>query len=140
MSSTSNSALLSLLSDTGQTVSDDDEDIRHRKVNDTDGRDIGHVADLLIDEREHKVRFLLVERGGFLGLGRTKTLVPVDGITKIDDDVHIDHSRDHVANGPGYDPALMTDPVYLGAVYDHYGSTPYWVAGYGYPSFPRHQV
>jgi sporulation protein YlmC with PRC-barrel domain len=139
MTSTSDSALLVLLSDTDRTVSSDDEDIRHLKVKDVDGTDVGRVTDLLIDERECKVRFLLVEHGGFVGFGRTKTLIPVDDITAIGDEVHIDHSRDHVASGPGYDPRLMNDPVYYGSVYDHYGTTPYWVAGYGYPRFPRYQ-
>lgn len=137
MTSTSDSALLSLLGDSGQTVSSDDEDIRGRKVKDTNGKDIGHVDDLLIDEREHKVRFLLVEHGGFLGIGCKKTLIPVDDIVTIDDhDVGIDHAKDHVARCPGYDPELMSDRTYLSSVYGHYGSTPYWGVGYGYPLYP----
>lgn len=129
--------MLSLLSDSYQTVSSDDDDIRGRKVEDSNGVQLGHVGDLLIDERERKVRFLLVEHGGFLGIGRTKTLIPVDDITGIDnDEVHIDHSKDHVADGPGYDPELMSNTVYLGSVYDHYGATPYWGVGYGLPRYP----
>jgi PRC-barrel domain len=49
------------------------------------------VEDLLIDDRERKVRFLLVEHGGFLGLGETKSFIPVNAITRITDThVHIE--------------------------------------------------
>src|SRR5690348_16824706 len=86
---------LSKLSETGQTVASDDEDIRGRKVKDKDGEDVGKVADLLIDDAEHKVRFLLVEHGGFLGIGDTKSFIPVDAITRITaDDVFVDQSRE----------------------------------------------
>ena len=138
MTSTSDSAVLTLLGDTGRTVSVEDVDIRGRRVLDSHGKDIGHIADLLVDERQHRVRFLLVDHGGFLGIGRTKTLIPVGDITAITDiAVCIDHSLGHVADGPGYDPALEVEPVYLGTVYDHYGRPPYWGVGYGYVTSSR---
>jgi len=59
MSSQSN-ATISKLSDSGQTVTPSGDDIRGRKVKDKDGNDLGKVHDLLIDDQEHKVRFLLV--------------------------------------------------------------------------------
>jgi len=134
---TQDNATLSKLSDTGQTVKDAADDIRGRKVKDKDGKDIGTVHDLLIDDRERKVRFLLVEHGGFLGLGRTKSFIPVDAITRITaDDVLINHTRDHVAAAPGYAPDLVADRAYHGSIYSHYGYMPYWTAGYGYPPFP----
>jgi sporulation protein YlmC with PRC-barrel domain len=136
MTSSSDDAVLSMLSHSGQTVASPDEDIRGRKVKDKDGNDLGKVDDLLIDEREGKVRLMLVEHGGFLGLGRTKSFIPVAAINRISgDEVHINHSRQHVASGPGYDPELVQDKAYLGAHYDHYISGP-WGAGYGFPGFP----
>ena len=101
-------AVLSKLSDSGQPVSSSEQDIRGLKVKDKDGNDLGKVEDLLIDDLEHKVRFLLVEHGGFLGMGQTKSFIPVDGITMISNrEVHINHSKEHVANAPGYDPKLV---------------------------------
>ncbi len=85
---TQDNVTLSKLSDTGQTVSNAADDIRGRKVKDKDGNDLGKVDDLLIDDQERKVRFLRVEHGGFLGVGETKSFIPVDAITKITDDVH----------------------------------------------------
>jgi sporulation protein YlmC with PRC-barrel domain len=131
---TQNNAILSKLSDIGKTVEGVANDVRGRKVIDKDGKDLGKVHDLLIDDNEGKVRFLLIEHGGFLGMGETKSFVPVDAITRItEDEVFINHTRDHVAGAPGYDPALINDPVYHEGIYSYYGYPPYWGAGYVYP-------
>ena len=74
------------------------------------GEELGKVDDLLIDEREQKVRFLEVTSGGFLGLGATKFLLPVDAITRLtDDSVYINQSRESVAGAPRYDPTLVEE-------------------------------
>jgi sporulation protein YlmC with PRC-barrel domain len=41
-----------------------------RKVTDKDGKDVGKVHDVFVDDRERKARSLLVEHGGFLGYRR----------------------------------------------------------------------
>ncbi len=131
---TNSNATIIKLSDSGQTVTPAADDIRGRTVKDKDGEDIGKVHDLLIDDQEHKVRFLLVEHGGFLGFAQTKSFIPVDAITKITDDgVAINHSRGHVAAAPPYDPELVNNPEYHNSIYGHYGYTPYWGLGYSYP-------
>ncbi len=127
-------ATLYTLGDRGQTVDGPDNDIRGRQVKGNDGQVLGKLAELLVDDREHKVRFLLVEHGGFLGFGQTNSLIPVDAITNITaDDVLVDQSHDHVAAAPGYDPALVDDRPYQSSIYTHYGYAPYWGAGYAYP-------
>jgi len=133
-------AVLTKLSDTKLTVGDPNEDVRGRKVIDKNGHEIGKVDDLLIDNREHKVRLLQVESGGFLGLGETKVLIPVDAITRItDDEVHINHTREHVAGAPRYDPELANDETNWGGIYGYYGYGPFWGAGYRYPPYPNYQ-
>jgi sporulation protein YlmC with PRC-barrel domain len=118
------------LGDRGQRVDGLANDVRGRAVKDNNGASIGTVADLLVDDRENKVRFLLVEHGGFLGFGEKKILIPVDAITKItEDDVLISQSREHVAAAPGYDPGLVDDRPYYANIYGHWGYTPYWGAG-----------
>lgn len=132
-----NTATLSKLSDTGQTVADPAEDIRGRKVKDKGGEDIGRVDDLLIDDHDHKVRFLRVEHGGILGFGATASFIPVDAISRItDDDVQISQARRHVADAPGYDPDLADATGYYGDLYGYYGYTPFWGVGYVPPGFP----
>jgi sporulation protein YlmC with PRC-barrel domain len=110
-------------------------DVRGRRVTDKNGDGIGRVADLLVDEREDKIRFLLVEHGGFLGFGATKTLIPVEAITTVTlDAVSVNQSRERVAATPGYDPDLIDQRPYQATNYLHYGYIPYWSQGYTYPS------
>jgi sporulation protein YlmC with PRC-barrel domain len=136
MTTTDHTASLRTIGDDGLTTTDPAEDVRGRRVLDNTGKDIGDVDDLLVDDREHKVRFLRVAAGGFLGLGETKFLIPVDAITDVDDKaVHVDQTRDHVASGPRYEPKLMNVP-YLSDIYSHYGYVPYWGLGYMYPLYP----
>jgi len=133
------SAKLVKLADTEMTVRDREEDIRGRHVVDPAGQDIGTVDALLVDETESKVRFLQVASGGFLGIGQEMVLIPVDAITRIDDDhVHIDQTRERVAEAPAYDPTLAVDKTYYGGLYGYYGYTPFWGAGYAYPAFPHY--
>ncbi len=135
MTSNDNTTLYTL-GDHGQTVDGSANDIRGREVKDIDGAGIGKVADLLVDDREEKVRFLLVEHGGFLGFGETKTLIPIDAVTKVtEDEVFVNQSREQVASAPGYAPDLIDDRPFHSSIYSHYGYAPYWGVGYAYPFF-----
>ncbi len=111
------------LRDEAMTVSSSDEDIRGRMVKDSDGQDLGKVDGLLIDAAEKKVRFMEVASGGFLGFGERKSLIPIEAITRITaDEVHISHTRAHVAGAPPYDPDLAAeDADYFFGLYPHYG-------------------
>lgn len=125
------------LSDSTLTVADPAEDVRGSKVLDRNGDDIGTVDDLLLDDQEHRVRFLEVAHGGFLGIGEEHFLVPVDAVKRIDaDHVHIDRQRADLSEVPGYNPALAEAPDYYGNVYGWWGYSPYWVPGYAYPPYP----
>ena len=114
---------LSRLRDTDRTVSSDDQDIRGRMVKDKDGHDLGTIEGLLIDEAERKVRFMEVGSGGFLGLGESKSLIPVEAITRMTPDaVYIGHTREHVAGAPRYDPELVETKLdYVSNLYPYYG-------------------
>ncbi len=111
------------LRDIGKTVSIDDQDIRGRMVKDVDGRDLGTIEGLLVDAEAGRVHFMEVASGGFLGLGETKSLIPVEAITKItDDEVHISHTREHVAGAPPYDPELAAKNAdYFFGLHPYYG-------------------
>jgi sporulation protein YlmC with PRC-barrel domain len=129
-------AALHKLSDTDFTVADPAEDVRGRKVLDKVGEEIGSVDDLLIDDREKKVRFLRVAAGGFLGLGETTFLIPVDAVTRVTPDaVRVDQTRERVTAGPRYDPDVVREPDWS-SVYGYYGYPPYWGPGYVYPPYP----
>jgi sporulation protein YlmC with PRC-barrel domain len=141
MAQIENTATLVRLSDTELTVADPAADIRDRRVVDRDGEEVGTVDDLLIDDHDKRVRFLEVASGGFLGIGATKFLIPVEAITRISDDtVYVNQARQHIAGAPRYDPDLIHREAgeggYYGDVYQHYGYPPYWSPGYMYPPYP----
>ena len=111
------------LQDLDRTVAIPDEDIRGRMVKDKDGHDLGTIDGLLVDAVGQKVRFMEVATGGILGLGETKSLIPVEAITRVaDHEVYISHTREHVAGAPAYDPKLVReDATYASSLYPYYG-------------------
>ncbi len=134
-----NDSILRKLHDSGETVANTAEDVRGRKVVDKAGDKVGTVEGLMIDDAQNKVRFLRVEAGGFLGLGATHLMIPVDAISSItDDEVTIDRDGEHLKGAPRYDPALVadSDEEYWGGVFNYYGFMPYWGIGYNYPAYP----
>lgn len=132
-----NGDMLVKLSDTGENIELGEKDIRGFSVKDKDGVDIGKVQDLLVNPHENKVRFLVVESGGFLGMGETTSFIPIDAISAIGKErVHIDQTRETVTAAPQYDPKLVNDRHYHEGIYRHFGYTPYWGAGYVYPGLP----
>lgn len=97
-----------------------------RKVTDKDGEDVGKVHDVFVDDREHKARFLLVERGGVLAIGEKKPLIPVDAISRTtSDDVYLNDTREHIIGGPNNDQNLVNDRTYQSSIYGYYGCAPY---------------
>jgi len=126
------------LRDSNLTLTDAAEDIRGRTVLDTANEEVGEVDDLLVDEQERKVRMLQASSGGFLGLGATTFLIPVDAIVRITEDaVYISQARESIAGAPAYDPMLV-DERYLSWIYHHYGYPPYWDEDYRYPRYPHY--
>jgi sporulation protein YlmC with PRC-barrel domain len=107
-----------------------DDDVRGRTVFTVDGDRIGSVDDLLIDMDNRRVCFLEVGSGGFLGIGEHKSLIPIEAVSEVDEQrVFVDHSRDHVAAAPIYNPHVVESIPYLNDVYEHYGYPPPWVPG-----------
>lgn len=132
-------AALLRLSKSGLRLYTAAEDVRGYIVVDNVGAEIGHVEDMLIDDTQKRVRFLLVADGGFLGIGEHRMLIPVDAITQIQKKhVHISRTRDHVASAPLYDPKVAHEPhgPVFTDVLKYYGFLPFWSAGYSYPGFP----
>ncbi|MEU4214208.1 PRC-barrel domain-containing protein [Actinoplanes sp. NPDC026623] len=122
------------LGDTDQTLADPHLDIRGRTVRDREGGEIGKVDDLLVDALERKVRMLLVEHGGILGIGATPFFVPVEAVTRVtEDEVHVDRLGKEVVESPRYDPELVDQEPYLADVYGYYGYMPYWTSGQAAP-------
>jgi hypothetical protein len=104
-------------------------DLRGLTVVDPYGHRLGEVDGLVGEHSQGTPRLLVVSSGGILSLGRTRRLVPVEVVARIDEVVHIDASRAQVHDAD-FDLDLDRDPV--GAyqrVCSHYGVTPMWPVG-----------
>jgi sporulation protein YlmC with PRC-barrel domain len=100
------------------------QDIRGFDVYDADGDKIGTIKDFYIDREAHVTRFLDVEAGGFLGIGKKRFLLPVEEVTRNvgeADRVTVNHHRDTVLDAPDFDPEVVPDEAFQRHVYGHYG-------------------
>lgn len=136
---TTTASLVRLGKEKDLALAHSDEDIRGRKVLDKEGSEIAEVVDLLLDERDKKVRFLMVGSGGHgpAKIGKKKSLIPVDAITAVDKKtVTVNQSADHIIGAPEYDPEIVAvTQDYWDSVYGWYGYYPYWGSYYRYPGY-----
>ena len=107
------------------------EDTRGAMVVDSDGRRLGRVQSLFLDEREKKIRMLLVASD----TADDGWIVPIDSIAQIvNQTVRLNcpkRSLMRVAEGSSVPADLDWD-----AVYRRYGYEPFWSDGYAYPPYP----
>ncbi|MEZ4532432.1 MAG: PRC-barrel domain-containing protein [Thermomicrobiales bacterium] len=93
------------------------EALRWKVMIGTDGERIGTIESLERDEDTDIVEFLQVGRGGFLGFGAERFLVPVTAIVRVDEkNVYIDRPLHVVAGAPEYDYERINDPDYCAGV------------------------
>lgn len=111
------------------------EDIRGRRVVDRNCAQVGQVDDLVIDEREVRVRFIEVATFGEVA-GRSRFHLPIDVITWINEQtISVQPDQTTIDQAPQY-RADLANEEYLRALYLHYGCTAFWQDGYVYPSYP----
>jgi hypothetical protein len=100
-------------------------DIIGAHVQATDG-EIGHVDDLLVDDRTWALRYARVDTSNWIG-GKA-VLVAANWLREvnwIEGKVYVALTRDAVKNSPEYDPTRLTRD-YEARLHRHYGSRPYW--------------
>ena len=77
-------------------------DIEEIDVVTADGESLGEIEAVLVDDSGRPAA-VSVEVGGFLGLGDSDRVIPVDRLTFQDGDYTIDITRDEVENLPQWD-------------------------------------
>ena len=89
---------------------------------------IGHVADLLVDDADWAIRWLVVDTGSWL-LGGRQVLVSPSWITAVSwarREVAVDLRRGTIEHGPSFDPAAPVDRAYETRLYGYYDRPSYW--------------
>lgn len=108
MSQTQYKAVIFSIRDSGMKIQDSSKDIRGRDVIDRNGEKLGTIDDLLMDDRESRIRFIQVAHGGFLGIRQEHFILPVNTIMKVEErQVHVDRVRDDIVRESTYAPELV---------------------------------
>ncbi len=103
-------------------LGDRDQDLRGLVVYDRDGKEIGTIEGLFVDEEARNVRFLDVGTGGSLGVGEKHFMIPVEAVTHIGGEgVIIDQGRQKVIDAPALPTNVVPEADYQRGVYDYYG-------------------
>lgn len=92
-----------------------------------DGK-IGHVANMLLDDKEWMVRYLVVDTRDWL-LGK-QVLIATEWVDTIDwthNSVHVDATKEMVKGSPEYDPTAPITREYEENLYDYYARPKYWL-------------
>jgi len=97
-------------------------------VHATDG-DIGHVDDLLVDDRTWAIRYIIVDTSNWWG-GHHVLVAPqwIEAVRWADARVFVKLTRQAVKDAPPYDSAAQLDRQQEQAIYEHYGHPGYWTA------------
>ena len=96
-----------------------------KSVQTMEGKEIGEIEDLAIDELDGQVRYAVLSFGGFLGLGEKYFAIPWEAL-------HLSDNKEHFAlavtekeleKAPGFDKKNwpdFADPVYYATIYEFY--------------------
>lgn len=89
--------------------------------------DIGHVHDMLVDERTWAVRYLVVNTNNWWG-GRQVLIVPqwIRDVSWAEHMVAVDLTRQQVKDAPFYNPDAELSRQEEESIYRHYGRNGYW--------------
>ena len=89
--------------------------------------DIGHVHDLLVDDRSWAIRYLIVNTSNWWG-GHQVLVAPnwIESMSWVDARVTVDLTRKAIEEAPAYDPAKQLDREQEEGMHEHYGRSGYW--------------
>ena len=93
----------------------------------TDG-EIGHVSDILLADSDLKVRYLVIDTGGWLS-GR-QVILSTAWLSSVEPEkrvVVVNIEKKRIKEAPPYEPAGPIPREYETRLHDHYGYPYYWV-------------
>jgi hypothetical protein len=95
-------------------------------------QEVGEVEDLLADNgggphHNPEIRYVIVQFGGFFGVGRHRIAVPADQVDLRGYPLRLAVSREVLRRAPAHDPKLPFSRREEMAINAYFGSTPYWL-------------
>jgi hypothetical protein len=88
--------------------------------------EIGHVEDVLVEDRNWEIRYLVVDTRNWLP-GKKVVIAPlwISDYGWAESKLHIDLTRDAIKGSPAYDPKAPMNSEYAGRLHDHYNRARY---------------
>lgn len=122
----SRSAVTTLLPPAATTA----KNLSGTELESTDGKEVGEIESVAIDLDRGRVAYVLIGRGGFLGMGEELLPVPFELIELTGEGpMKLGISADRLQKMPAFASSSFPRSVRqsdLKRVYDQYGITPYW--------------
>jgi len=99
----------------------------------TQGEDVGHIEDIMIDLSTGHIAYAVLSFGGLLGIGNKLFAVPFESFTidQNDEKFILDVNKDRLKDAPGFDKndwPETSDRTFQTEVYTYYNVDPYWDA------------
>jgi len=94
------------------------------KVHNREDEKLGDIKDIMIDVHTGKIEYMIIEFGGFLGIGEKLFAVPFKALT-LDTERHafvLDQKREVLENAPGFDKEHWPDTNAVEKTYAYWGS------------------
>jgi sporulation protein YlmC with PRC-barrel domain len=94
------------------------------KVHNKEDEKLGDIKDIMIDVHTGKIEYMIIEFGGFLGIGEKLFAVPFKALT-LDTERHafvLDQKREVLENAPGFDKEHWPDTNAVEKTYAYWGS------------------
>ena len=95
------------------------------------GKDIGHIEDMMIDLNTGRILYAVLSFGGILGIGNKLFAVPFESfsIDQKDEKFILDIDKDRLEDAPGFNKdnwPIHSDTTFQTEVYSYYNVKPYW--------------
>lgn len=111
-------------------------DLKGAKVETPTGDNLGDIKEVIIDQ-DGRVSMVILSVGGFLGMGDRLVATPFEALKPATDPAKAGKSftlattKDRLKEAPEFKTGKenwsgMTDPAYVGRVYEFYSVRPYW--------------
>lgn len=96
-----------------------------KAVVNAEGRSIGSIEDLAIDELDGQIRYAVLSFGGLLGMGGKHFAIPWEAFQRSEDHERfiLDVAEEDLKRAPGFDQDHwpdFVDPVYYTMIYEFY--------------------
>jgi len=111
--------------------------LKGKNVETPTGEKLGDVKEIVLDPANARINYVVLSVGGFLGVGDKHVAVPWEAIKLMKDGdkekATLNITKEKLGQAPEFHSgdakwAEMSDPIFIGRVYEFYAVRPYWSA------------